>query len=447
MRAEPTITGTKRIAVALATALLLAGCGATEMFDSNDEEPLVGERISVLEHGQGFNPDPEVAALQVVLPGALTNDAWPQAGGDPNHSMQHLALVGTLNQVWRVSVGSGGDSYRPLVSEPVSAGGRIYAMDSATNVGAFDVSTGDLVWRRDLTPESEDELFGGGLATDGARVYATTDYGYVYAVDASNGEIIWTTRIDSPVRAPPGFADGRLIVVTLDNRTLAMSMETGEIQWTHTGPVGQASLLGATSPAIEGDTVVVAYTSGDVFALDATTGEARWSDALTSRLMRESATRVGGVTGRIVIDQGVVYVSGNAGTTVAVDQATGLRVWERAASSSKGPWVAGDFIFMVTSDQVLICLTRGGGQIKWYQALPRFLDPEDNSGPISWSGPVLAGDRLIVVSSEGAGMTISPYTGEVVGQFELAAGTRISPIVVNGGLYLLLGDASLVALR
>ena len=102
---------------------------------------------------------------------------------------------------------------------------------------------------------------------------------------------------------------------------------------------------------------------------------------------------------------------------------------------------------MVTSDQVLICLTRGGGQIKWYQALPRFLDPEDNSGPISWSGPVLAGDRLIVVSSEGAGMTISPYTGEVVGQFELAAGTRISPIVVNGGLYLLLGDASLVALR
>ncbi|MEX0807252.1 MAG: PQQ-binding-like beta-propeller repeat protein, partial [Dongiaceae bacterium] len=300
MRAEPTIIRTSRIVVALTAALLLAGCGATDMFDGgDDDEPLVGERISVLEHGQGFNPDPEVAALQVVLPGAVTNDAWPQAGGYPNHSMQHLALVGTLNQAWRTSIGSGGDSYRPLVSEPVAAAGRIYAMDSATNVSAFDLSTGDLVWRRDLTPESEDELFGGGLATDGARIYATTDYGYVYAVDASNGEIIWTTRIDSPVRAPPGFADGRLIVVTLDNRAIAMSMETGEIQWTHTGPVGQASLLGAASPAIDGDTVMVAYTSGDVFALDAATGEARWSDALTSRLMRESATRVGGVTGRI----------------------------------------------------------------------------------------------------------------------------------------------------
>ena len=436
-----------RNALALSAVFLLAACGATEIFDSDDEEPLAGERISVLEHGQGFNADPELAALQVTLPGAVANNTWPQAGGFPNHAMHHLALVAAPSQIWRTSVGSGGDSYRPLVTEPVAAGGRIYTMDSASNLSALDLTSGAVVWRRDLTPESEDELFGGGIATDGARIYVTTDYGYIYAVDASNGEIVWTTRIDSPVRAPPGFADGRLVVVTLDNRAIALSMDNGEIQWTHTGPVGQASLLGAASPALDSGIVVVAYTSGDVFALDASTGQARWSDALISRLLRESATRVGGVTGRIVIDQGVVYVSGNSGTTVAIDQATGLRVWERAASSTEGPWLAGEFIYLITADQILLCITRSGGQVKWFQELPRFTDPDDRSGPISWSGPVLAGERLFAVSSEGDALAVSPYTGEILSSFDLPTGTRVAPIVVDGGLYLLLGDATLVALR
>jgi outer membrane protein assembly factor BamB len=436
-----------RIGTMLAAVLLLAACGVTEIFESDDEEQLVGERISVLEHDQGFNVDPAIAALQVALPGAIANDAWPQAGGYANHAMHHLALVEVPNQIWRTSVGTGGDSYRPLVIEPVAAGGRIFAMDSTSNVSALDIGSGNVLWRRDLTPESEDKLFGGGLATDGTRVYATTDYGYVYALDASNGEIVWTTRIDSPMRAPPGFADGRLIILTLDNRAIALSMESGEIQWMHTGPIGQTSLLGAAAPALEGDTTVVAFTSGDVFALDSATGQARWSDALTSRLLRESAARVGGVTGRIVIEGSVVYVAGNSGATVAIDRATGLRVWERTVSSSKGPWIAGEFVYMITADQILLCLTRSAGQVKWFQELPRFTDPDDRSGPISWSGPVVAGNRLIAVSSEGDMLTISPYTGEIVGAQDLPTGTRVAPIVVNGGLYLLLSDATLVALR
>jgi outer membrane protein assembly factor BamB len=102
---------------------------------------------------------------------------------------------------------------------------------------------------------------------------------------------------------------------------------------------------------------------------------------------------------------------------------------------------------MITADQILLCLTRSGGQVKWFQELPRFTDPEDRSGPISWSGPVLAGDRLFAVSSEGGAVVASPFTGEIIGTFDLPTGTRVAPIVVNGGLYMLLGDASLVALR
>lgn len=430
----------------LALTLLLAGCGS-DIFGSSEPPPLEGERISVLQQDRIFNADPETATIVVALPAPVANAEWPQVGGYPDHAMHHLALAAAPVVVWRASIGTGGDAYHPLVSEPVVAGGRIFALDAASVLSAYDLASGDQVWRINLTPEGEETLFGGGVATDGARVYATTNYGYVYAIDAASGEMIWLTRIDSPLRAAPGLVGDRLIVVTLDNRTIALTVNGGEVIWTHSGPVATAGLLGSAAPAIGDGVTVVAYSSGEIFAIDLATGEARWSDAIGRDVFRQSPAEVSGITGRITIDRGLVLVSGNSAITTAVDLATGERVWERPLPSAAGPWVAGDFMFLIAADQTLLCMLRATGAIKWYLGLPRYEDPDDNSGPIDWSGPVLAGDRLLLISTSGELLTVSPYTGELLGSSRLGSGTRVPPIVVESGAYLLLGDATLVALR
>ena len=428
----------------LALTLLLAGC---DMLGSSEPPPLEGERIAVLQQAQMFSPDPEAGGIVVALPAPVSNAEWPQVGGYPNHAMHHLALAAAPAVAWRASIGTGGDEYHPLVSEPVAAGGRIFALDAASNITAFDLNSGDQLWRVNLTPAGEDTLFGGGVATDGARVYATTNYGYVYALDASSGEIIWLTRIDFPLRAAPGLAGDRLIVVTLDNRTLALSAAGGEVIWTHSGPVVSAGLLGGTAPAIGDGVAIVAYSSGEIFAIDLASGEARWSDATGRDAIRQSPAEVSGITGRITIDRGLVLVSGNSGITTAIDLAIGERIWERPMPSATGPWVAGDFIYLVTANQTLLCMIRTTGLIKWNLPLPRFVDPEDNEGPIDWAGPVLAGDRLLLISTTGELLTVSPYDGTLLGSSTIGSGTRVPPIVVAGGAYLLLGDATLVALR
>ena len=430
---------------ALAVALLLlAGCG--DMFGSS-EPPLEGERIAVLQQAEMFSPDPEAGGIIVALPAPVSNGEWPQVGGYPNHAMHHLALAASPSVVWRSSIGTGGDEYHPLVSEPVVAGGRIFALDAASNLTAFDLNSGDQVWRANLTPPGEDTLFGGGVATDGVLVYATTNYGYVYALDASSGQVVWLTRIDSPLRAAPGLAGDRLIVVTLDNRTIALAADDGGVIWTHSGPVVTAGLLGGTAPAIGDGVAIVAYSSGEIFAIDLASGEARWSDAIGRDALRQSAAEVSGITGRITIDRGLVLVSGNSGITAAIDLATGERIWERPMPSASGPWVAGDFIYLITANQTLLCMVRATGLIKWNLPLPRYTDPEDNEGPIDWVGPVLAGDRLLMISTTGELLTVSPYDGQLLGSSMMGSGTRVPPIVVAGGAYLLLGDATLVALR
>ena len=56
-------------------------------------------------------------------------------------------------------------------------------------------------------------------------------------------------------------------------------------------------------------------------------------------------------------------------------------------------------------------------------------------------------DRLVAVSSEGYAVSISPYTGEVLGQIDIPDKAFIAPIVADNMVYILTDDARLTALR
>ena len=69
---------------------------------------------------------------------------------------------------------------------------------------------------------------------------------------------------------------------------------------------------------------------------------------------------------------------------------------------------------MLANDNQAVCLKRDDGKIRWLRPLPRFRDEQDKSGPIYWAGPVLGGNRLIVLSSTSEMMSLSPQTGDII---------------------------------
>ncbi|HHI88999.1 MAG TPA: hypothetical protein ENK01_03510, partial [Hellea balneolensis] len=62
-------------------------------------------------------------------------------------------------------------------------------------------------------------------------------------------------------------------------------------------------------------------------------------------------------------------------------------------------------------------------------------------------GPVMAGDRLLLMSSRGRAVELNPWSGKIIREFKLAGPVFISPIVANNTVYYLTDDAKLVALR
>ena len=72
---------------------------------------------------------------------------------------------------------------------------------------------------------------------------------------------------------------------------------------------------------------------------------------------------------------------------------------------------------------------------------------EKKKGAIHWIGPVLAGDRLILGSSNSLALAVSPYTGEILGQQTLSGPVAVAPSIAGGTVYVVTDDATLVALR
>lgn len=427
------------------TMLLLAGCEG--WLGASENKPLEGERIDVLRGGGVVTVDERIKDLKVLLPRPDVNAEWPQAGGYPNHAMHHLAASGPLAQQWRTDIGDGSSDEAQLLAQPVIADGKIYTVDIEAEVSAFDQKTGNRLWRVELSKDDNEGILAGGLAVDDGRLFATTGFADVIALDAKTGKEIWRKRLSGPMRAAPTVWAGRVFAVTVANEMYALSASDGRELWTHSGLREVAGLLGGAPPAVDGGVVVVPYSSGEVVALRVENGRQVWTESLTAIRRSDAVTAIAHIRGQPVIDRGIVYIVGNSNRTVAVDLRTGTRLWEVAVGGIHGAWVAGDFVYLVTRDAELICLTRRGGRVRWVEQLPRFEDQEDQTGPILWTGPVLAGDRILVGNNIDEIWSLSPYSGKFLGLIEIAGPVLIPPIVASETLYVLTDEADLISFR
>ena len=436
------------VVVILAGAFLSACDIVPDWFGGNEAPPLPGERLSVLALEGTIEPDPRIADLDVRLPRPYINETWPQSGGYPDHAMHHLAGGDRLLPLWQTDIGEGSGDDGRILTTPVIAGGRIFAIDAIAEISAFDAENGKLLWRIDPRLEGgEEDGFGGGLAYAAGSLFVATGFGHVLALDPSNGAERWRQDIGIPMRAAPVVAGGRIFVVTYDNQLWALSATDGAVQWSNAGIAETAGLLGAATPAVDNDIVIAPYSSGELLALRVENGRTMWSDSLgAQRLGAGSLAALNDINGSPVIDRGVVYAISHGGRLVAIDVRTGSRVWEKDISGLNTPWIAGEYLFVVTVDGDVVCLSRRNGRVKWVHSLPRFVDGS-HAEPIFWNGPLLLSDRLIVLGSNGDALAISPYSGRLLGRLEMPHGVRVAPVAANGTLYVLTDDGDLVALR
>lgn len=436
-----------RIAVLVAAALAASGCGVFKK--GKAATPVLGQRIPVLTGEGDVLVDPATTALPMSLPPALPNSSWTQSGGDSTKSMGQLALGSNLARAFTVQAGRGSSLTARLASAPIVANGRVYVIDTLGTVRAFDAQTGAQVWSSQTPVEkgNQAELYGGGVAYDQGHIYASNGLGFVSALDERNGGIIWKVRPGGPLRGAPSVAGGSIYVISQDNQIYSLKEDDGSTNWSQPASLEVAGVFGSASPAVGQGTVVAGFSSGELNAYRYENGRQVWADALQRTSIRTSVSTLNDIDADPVIDSGQVIAVGAGGRMVAMDLITGQRQWEINIAGIATPWVAGDWIFVVTDDAKLLCVYRQNGHIRWITQLPQFEKPKSKKGLINYSGPILAGGRLIVTGTNGALVFLDPTTGSFQSQTNIGAPVSLPPVVANSSLYVLDDRARLTAFR
>ena len=396
------------------------------------KEPLNidGERIDVIRQNAALAPDFAAGEVRIKLPSPYTNPKWNQSGGNSLHLMGHLQAGAKLKEQWSHDFGAGSSKRDYLIAEPIIAYKVVFAADADGIVTARRLDNGKPIWRKRLKApnklDRETSLKVAGLAEYNKSIFATTGFGSVFCLDMRTGKEIWRTDLNIPLRIAPTVA----------------------ILWKNKSDYENTTLVGGAAPAYSpgADVIIAAFSNGELRAFKASTGTPLWADMLVSHRRNNSLSDITAIKANPVIDGGIVFAVGYNSVLAAIDLRTGDRLWERELGSTNQPWVAGNYLFVLTNDFELVAFDKRNGKIVWTTPLPKG-DEDDSLNGVFAKGPILADNRLLVTTSNGYIYSVSPYNGAVLNYISADDGIDLPPVMADGVAIFATLDADMTAYK
>ncbi|MGB2028915.1 MAG: PQQ-binding-like beta-propeller repeat protein [Candidatus Puniceispirillaceae bacterium] len=434
-------------------ALAVLGCAVMLGLSAcSPPEPILkGTRISVLPEIQLEAVSQEAQAEGAGLPAIVNINAAPMQGLSAGHEGGNPRLEAPLTEAWRANIGGVGSELADL-AQPVVGDGRVYTVAPNGVVAAFDVRDGGQIWSVRIEDIEDDPLpgIGGGLALSREGLVVHAGGNRLALLTPSDGSIIWEITVDIPFRGSPTIiGSDRVAATDLDGNMRVMTLVSGERIWQHFGIASNTVLFGTPAPAFANDEIVLAGAAGEVAYFDAASGELLWTDSVASLLPRTAIQGLGDVRATPVHDGGLIFVISQSGRLVAFSARNGLPVWERAIGGIEMPWVAGESIFVLSLDGRLYALRRSDGAVRWIAELDGAvsLDVVVPEKPPRYVGPIVAGDKVYVVSRAGLVQAFDADTGAAGDPFSTGQSTLTSPQIAGGRMFLLGQNGTLIAVE
>jgi outer membrane protein assembly factor BamB len=276
------------------------------------------------------------------------------------------------------------------------------------------------------------------------KVYAASREGIVVAKNLSNGQTLWSFDLRSEGKSSVlsrfsadtarisggiGFSADKLYLGTENGEVFALDATSGQLLWRV--PVKGEVLA---SPATGDGLVVVATTAGNLIGLDSDSGEQRWifedeQPALTIRGVSEPVIEAGGV----------VYGSGTGRGGILLAE-RGYQAWEEAIALPQGstdlsrlvdvdakPIIVAGTLYTISFNGELVAMELRSGRQLWKRDYASFRNM------------AVAGNILYLVDSTGGIYAVDRRNGtEVWGQQGLQRHFLTGPTVYKE--YLVVGD-------
>lgn len=417
----------------------LSACSSDGWFGAKDKDSeLLGERHAVLGTAPEIKVDSAAAAMPFTLPEQVENSQWSRTQGYQSEESPNLALGSNIAPAATTKV-SGIEGDYPTGSGPIIAEKKLFILGNKGTVVAYDThNLRKPLWQYKITIDNEKdrhELFSdAGMAYQEGVLYVVTGFNSILALKTTDGSVLWKRKVNSIARSAPAVSKDSVFVNTIDNHLYALNAKDGAILWTHSGVGTELGVLGAGSPFVKGNVLVIPYSSGEIYALNANNGSTLWSENLASN--KSAYSSLSDIDVSPVNYQNFIITSSYGGMVAAFDVRSGGRVWQQEISTKFSPWVAGDYGYFINNESQILSVYLPTGVVRWVTQLPAYKNQEDKTKPYHWTSPILAGNQLWVVGSHGQLISIAPENGKITSERKVMKDILVAPVVAESKMFL-----------
>ncbi|MFT5450727.1 MAG: outer membrane protein assembly factor BamB, partial [Enterobacterales bacterium] len=263
---------------------------------------------------------------------------------------------------WSSQVGDGvGDYYNKL--SPVSYDGKVIAADINGLVAAFDIVTGKVIWKTEVSSE----LFGGVAAGSGIIAVGSAE-AEVIVLDAKTGTEKWRNLVSSEIISAPAIGDGKVVVRTIDGKLFALNAKTGERDWIYDRTVPALTIRGTSSISLERGVAATGFANGKVGLFAMSNGRPLWEQRVANSSGSSELDRMIDADATPIIFGDFLYAVTFNGNLAAFNLKDGSVAWQRELSSYQNMSIDGQSISVTDSRSNVKSLDRRTGGTLWTQS-------------------------------------------------------------------------------
>jgi len=408
------------------------GCSFNEITSlfKEKEVKLPGKRENVFD----FKDDIIVKANKKILvdkPQLI--DSWSQQFQNSRNHLFHFKSKPVLKLKRKISLKNILFDKINLIVQPVYLGDNIFYANKNFDIISRNYLTGKLNWKLNLEREKKEKiLFLGGMSLHGNSLVVTSGLGNIYLIDSNTGKKQWEKNFLVQFSRPPLIFKNKVFAVSDDNQTFCLNLKNGEIIWNHIGNLEEVSIIGGSKPAAINSTVVLSYSSGEIYALDENDGSLIWFDNVgSSNYFSRSA--LNDIQSPLSIVNDKVYSPTFSDKLLVYDLNDGSNIWELKISSINQVTISGEALYIIDTLGKLLCLDNKTGRLLWSVQLKTNYDGEE----IRWFGPLLTSNKLLVANSFGTILSLSPFTGSTLSKLKFDEQFILSPFQIKNEVFLI----------
>ena len=368
-----------------------------------------------------FRMAASVALAVALLSGCTTiKNVFDGRGKDRSKDPTPLVQItpsATVSKLWSASVGKGEEKLG-VAQRPAIVDGHVYAAAVEGGVSAFDLRSGQSLWRY----ASELPLTGGPGAGDGLVVVGSLE-GDVIALDAATGTEKWKSKVANEVLVAPAVGGGMVFVHSNDGRVTALDAATGERRWFYSADVPALTVRGSGAITVGPGIIFVGNDNGNLTALSMTDGGVVWTTPVAQPEGRSELERMADVDGPAVLDNTTLFATSYKNHTVAIDGPSGQLMWDRENGGPRGLGLSNSAVVVTDPVGKVWGLDKNTGGSLWQQ---------DGLAYRNTSAPAVQGDYAVVGDLEGVLHWLRLSDGAFAARSSVGGAISGQPAVADG---------------